>query len=250
MPDLAAELADNGFVVFDPDQSVLDWVQAAYPHALKASQDPDQRKDWLRHGGTWFVGVDALENDETGAVGSVPLRGPWDGLIDPPAKWHRAQISVTYPNYPVQDAGESDAAHGFRVNRCGAHVDGLHLENGRRIVREPHAFILGVPLNASTACPLVVWRKSHVAIRTALSASIGPRDPIGQDVSTAYKAARASVFETCERLDVHMRTGQAVVLDRHLVHGVAPWREGMSCPPEGRMIAYFRPECTNASDWL
>jgi hypothetical protein len=31
---------------------------------------------------------------------------------------------------------------------------------------------------------------------------------------------------------------------------VAPWGEGATAPPEGRMIAYFRPEFLRIADWL
>jgi hypothetical protein len=32
-----------------------------------------------------------------------------------PLPLHPAQVSVTYPGYPAQDPGESDAAHRFRA---------------------------------------------------------------------------------------------------------------------------------------
>jgi hypothetical protein len=36
------------------------------------------------------------------------------------------------------------------------------------------------------------------------------------------------------------------------LHGVAPWSEGAMAPPEGRMVAYFRPELpdTASAQWL
>ena len=157
---------------------------------------------------------------------------------------------MVYPGYPQQDEDESDAAHRFRVKRCAAHVDGLHLEDGRRIVREAHAFILGLPLNESDACPLVVWRGSHLAMRAALAEDVGAGDPRGADVTDAYTNARAAVFETCAPVEVQMKVGQAVLVDRFAVHGVAPWRVGDSAPPEGRMVAYFRPEFDDPNDWL
>ena len=250
MGNLAADFARDGFVVFDADPRVLDWVQAALPIAVAASRDEAEQATWLRHCGTRFVGVDALPNAGDGSIGGVALRGPWERLVTSPDVWHRAQASVTYPGYPQKDEQESESAHRFRVMRDGAHVDGLHLEAGRRVLREPHAFILGLPLNDSDACPLVVWRASHKMMRGALARAIGSDDPIGADVTEAYKAARSKVFEANERVEVQMRPGQAVLLDRFLVHGVTPWRDGMLCPDEGRIVAYFRPEFTNAADWL
>lgn len=251
-----ADFEADGVVVFDADPHVAGWARAALPLGIEASQDLALRDAWLRHGGTWFVGVDALANGPDGAVGGVALRGGWEDLVPRPKAWHRAQVSVVYEGFPKRDAGETEAAHAFRINRCGAHMDGLHLERGRRIMREPHAFILGLPLNHSSACPLVVWRGSHVVMRAALGAAIGERevigagDPIGADVTEAYKAARARVFERCAPVEIVMEPGQAVLLDRFAVHGVAPWRDGDSAPVEGRMVAYFRPQFEDAQDWL
>jgi hypothetical protein len=159
-------------------------------------------------------------------------------------------VSVVYDGYPKKDPQESEAAHKFRVNRCAAHMDGLHLEAGRRIVREPHAFILGLPLNNSDACSLVVWRGSHLVMRVTLAEAVGSCDPCGVDVTEAYIAARRAVFDTCEAVEVPLRVGQAVLVDRFALHGVAPWRSGDTAPPEGRMIAYFRPEFDDPTDWF
>ena len=117
-------------------------------------------------------------------------------------------------------------------------------------MREPHSFILGLPLNDSAACPLVVWRGSHDVMRAALRNVIGTNDPIGADVTDVYKDARRHVFDTCEPVEITMTPGQAVLVDRFALHGVAPWRDGDSAPPEGRMVAYFRPEYENPKDWL
>lgn len=250
MADPAADLRRDGFTVFAPDAAVAAWSAAAHRAAKAVVADPTMQARWLRHGGTWFVGVDALPSGPDGAIGGVPLRGPWQPLIQPPAIWHRAQLSVIYRGYPQQDESESDAAHRYRVARCGAHVDGLLLENGRRYPREPHRFILGLPLNHSDACPLVVWRGSHLRMRAALRAVIGDRDPRNVDVTEAYKAARAEVFQTCQQVEVRASPAQAVLLDRFALHGVTAWTEGVHLPPEGRMIAYFRPQVADPHDWL
>ena len=57
------------------------------------------------------VGVDALPNDENGAIGGVPLQGPWEGLMPWITPLHQAQVSVVYPSYPRRDAEESEANH-------------------------------------------------------------------------------------------------------------------------------------------
>lgn len=243
-------LSGDGLKVFPWNAAVAAWSVAARGAAREVIADPAMRARWLRHGGTWFVGVDALPNGPDGAIGGVPLRGPWERDIKPPEAWHPAQLSVMYRGYPQQDASESDAAHRFRVRRFSAHVDGLLLENGRRYPREPHAFILGLPLNDSNACPLVVWQGSHTRMKAALAAVIGARDPRDVDVTEAYKAARAEVFGTCRPVAVPAAPGQAVLLDRFALHGVAPWQDGTTLPDEGRMIAYFRPQFSDPRDWI
>lgn len=232
-----------GYTVYDADPRVLAWAQAA--HRMASKLDTSER----RHGDTWFVGVDALDNAPDGSVDGVPLAGPWDVATD---DLHRAQVSIVYPGYPRQDADESDVAHRFRVKRDAAHMDGLLPEGAakRRHLREPHAYILGVTLNDVAASPLVVWPDSHKIMRAAFVerfAGIAPDLWAEEDVTDAYQTARRRVFETCTRVPVPLRLGQAVLLDRHLIHGVAPWDGGGDVP---RIVAYFRPQCADVADWL
>ena len=44
--------------------------------------------------------------------------------------------------------------------------------------------------------------------------------------------------------------GEAVVLHRLLIHGVAPWAEGAQAAAPGRSIAYFRPVMGSVAEWL
>jgi hypothetical protein len=37
---------------------------------------------------------------------------------------------------------------------------------------------------------------------------------------------------------------------RLCLHGVAPWAADATAPPEGRMIAYFRPMLRSVAAWL
>ncbi len=221
------------------------WAGAAYPVARDVSRAPDLRAEWLRHGGTWFVGVDALPNVTDGSVDGVPLIGAWQELEPYEGPWHRAQVSVTYPDYPQQDPDESDAAYRFRVSRFAAHVDGLLPETGRRMLREPHRFILGLPLNTCAACPLMVWPGSHHILGAALSEALTS----GPDVTEAYISARKQVLETIAPIPLNAVPGQAILLHRHMLHGIAPWRVGDNCEPDGRMIAYFRPQFEQLRDW-
>lgn len=244
-------LKGDGFTVFDADADVVRWAAAALAVGTALSSDPQIRAANLRHGETWFVGVDALPNDAAGAIDGTPLTGPWRDHITAPDHWHAAQLSIVYPGYPKQDPEESDANHRYRITRYAAHVDGLLPEGParRRFLREPHAFILGLPLNACTAAPLMVWPGSHRIMGDALRATIGTRDPATVDLTEDYQAARRAVFAQITPQPVHATPGQSILLHRHLLHGVAPWAENDSAPPEGRMIAYFRPQ-TDAADWL
>lgn len=235
-------MVEPGYTVFDPDPRVTHWADAAL--AVARGLDVSER----RHGGTWFVGVDALPNQPDGSINGVKLVGPWD-VAGP---WHRAQLSIVFPGYPRQDPDESDAAHRYRIKRDAAHMDGLLPEGPKRQrhLREPHRFILGIPLNDVSASPLVVWPGSHLVMGAAFQKrfeGIAPDDWGDIDVTDTYQAARRKVFDLCPRIEVVMRPGQSVLLHRHLIHGVAPWQG--SDVREGRMVAYFRPQGPYA-DWL
>ena len=226
------------------------WSAAALPlavQALAASGEP------LRCGGTWAVGLDLLPNDAAGRVGGVDF--PWADVGLVPEPLHKAQLSAIYPGYPQPSPDETASAFGFRLNRDAAHLDGL-LPVGadrQRMVKEPHAWILGLPLNLSNAAPLVVWQGSHEVLRAALLAALAPHPPEvwgDIDLSEAYAAARRRVFETCKRVAVPVLPGQATRLHRLTLHGVAPWAADATAPPEGRIIAYFRPQLASVRDWL
>ncbi|KZZ66385.1 hypothetical protein A3764_17160 [Sulfitobacter sp. HI0129] len=75
------------------------------------------------------------------------------------------------------------------------------------------------------------------------------------DLTEAYHAARRVVFDRIEPVRVVARPGQAILLHRHVLHGVAPWggagRDGArSRDQQPRMIAYFRPELPGGGPWL
>ncbi|MFC6637520.1 hypothetical protein GV827_18360 [Sulfitobacter sp. JBTF-M27] len=244
-------MVEDGFVVFDSDPDVKRWAAAAHRIACKVSADPAIRAANLRHGETWFVGVDCLPNNASGAICDVALKGPWEAKVPAPSKWHAAQLSIVYPGYPAQDPEESDANHRYRIKRHAAHVDGL-LPLGpkrRRYLREPHAFILGLPLNEANAAPLMVWPGSHRIMGKAFRRLVGDRNPLDVDLTDIYQDARREVFEHSAPQAIIAKPGASILLHRHLLHGVAPWAQGQVAPPEGRMIAYFRPQFS-AADWL
>lgn len=266
MTDEAGDLFRDGWRRFGPDARLARWVEGTLPAARATLSDPAFAK-WHRYRGTWFAGVNALPNGGDGAVpGGPPLAGD---VVDYIAgalghiagrngfAWDRAQVSVCYPGYPQPMEGESDGLHRFRRNRDAAHVDGLLREGPerRRFLRERHAFILGVPMASFDpgASPFVIWRGSHELMRRAFRerfAGIPPAAWAGEDVTDAYHAARREAFETCERVPVHARPGEAYLVHRLALHGMAKWEDGATAGPDGRMIAYFRPEAGTPADWL
>jgi hypothetical protein len=240
----------TGWHRIGPTDGIKAWADAALPvakAALAAASDP------LRCGGTWAVGLDVLPNDAEGRVGGVDL--PWGDLGLAPQPLHKAQLSTIFAGYPQPSPEETATAYAFRLNRDAAHLDGL-LPIGpdrQRMVKEPHAWILGLPLNVSDDSPLVVWQGSHLILQAALREALAPHPPEtwgDVDVTQAYTAARRRIFDTCPRIELPTRPGSATLLHRLTLHGVAPWAAGVPAPPEGRIIAYFRPLMASVQDWL
>lgn len=250
---MVADFARQGWQRFDAEPDVANWAAAALA-SLRGRALAD-----LRLGGTWDVGLEALPNDAAGTVGGVPLRGraiaAARALGD--LALHRAQVSTVLAGYPQPSRDESAAAFAFRRDRDSAHVDGiLPIGPGRRrMVREPHAWLLGLPLTdcGAGASPLVVWGGSHRIMGHAFAAALGPIAEAERpftDITEIYQAARREVFATCERVILHSRPGEAVLLHRHALHGISPWADGAKAPPEGRIMAYFRPLSHSVEGWL
>ncbi len=256
------EFLRRGWLKFPADEALTDWLTHAIPAAHTAIAVPENAH-WLRCQGTWFAGVNVLPNSAAGEIGaSGPLRGQTVSFLRnmglPVDSWDRAQVSVVYPGYPKPREGESAGAFRYRRDRDAAHVDGLLPvgEARRRMLRETHAFILGLPLTRTGpgASPLVVWEGSHEIMRAALRdvlAGTPVEDWPNTDVTEAYHAARRKVFDNCARVELTAQPGEAYVVHRLALHGVAPWKDGAVAPKAGRMIAYFRPELPGPlTDWF
>jgi hypothetical protein len=239
-----------GWQKIGPDPAIAAWADAARQAACDTLRTTAE--DW-RCGGTWFVGVDALPNEPDGSINGTPF--PWAALPLAPEPLHRAQLSVIRPGYPQPSPDETPAAFAYRQSRDAAHLDGL-LPIGltkRRMVKEPHAWILGLPLNDTTASPLTVWEGSHHLIRAALLQTLAPHSPEtwGEvDITDAYLQIRREIFATCRRIELPTRPGEATLLHRLTLHGVAPWKPEDQAPSEGRMIAYLRPQFASVHQWL
>lgn len=252
------DLENLGWMRFPVEPSVLDWARAARAVALKVASDPRMQAQWLQCEGTWFVGVDALPNGPDGAVGGTPLRGAFQPYLTGADALHRAQVSIIYPGYPRPRAGESEANFRYRQTRFAAHVDGITAEgpDRRRFVTESHAWILGLPLSEASpeASPLVVWEGSHKIIRRALAPLFDGKSKAEArttDVTEAYQTARREVFASCPVRRLSSRPGEALLLHRLCLHGIAPWGPQATAAREGRMTAYFRPLIRGGvKEWL
>ncbi|CUH44108.1 hypothetical protein [Ruegeria atlantica] len=252
---------DKGWIRFRHDPTLAQWVEHALPQARASVTDPAYA-EWLDCEGTWFIGVDALDNDPEGRVGQSDLLSgqAMDFIAEHYGRLplHKGQVSVVYPGYPRPRRGENEAACRYRRNRDAAHVDGLRPmgPDRRRRVDEPHAWILGIPLTEASAdaAPMVLWEGSHKILGAAFQHAMEdqPKDNRHQiDVTDIYQTARREVFETCPRIELPAKPGEAYLLHRHCLHGVAPWAEGATTGPDGRMIAYFRPECAGGvAEWI
>ncbi len=245
---------------FDPVLSA--WGKSVLP-AARAAAVSDSLSHWLRCGGTWFVGVNALPNNEAGATReSSPLQGEAVELAKSlthfgEIAWDAGQISICYPGYPQRMEEESEAAFRYRISRDAAHVDGLLPEgpNRRRHLREWHQFILGIPLVdfSQDASPFVVWEGSHEIVRDALQqrlSGVAPADWGQEDITDVYHQARMYIFEHSNRRTIWARPGEAFLVHRLMLHGTAPWHENAVAGSDGRMICFFRPEFIEPADWL
>jgi hypothetical protein len=259
---LAARFFEKGWCRFPHDPALAAWVERTLPAARATVTDP-ANAEWHRCGGTWFAGVNVLPNDATGAVpAGTPVAGEAVAFIRGQLglddfAWDRAQVSVCYPGYPRPMQGETDAAYRYRRDRDAAHLDGLLRErpDRRRFLREHHGFILGIPMveASAEASPLVVWEGSHEIVRAAfadLFAGTPPDDWKSLDVTDAYVALRRTMFERCPRVEIAARPGEAYLVHRLALHGVAPFRPTATAGPDGRMVIYFRPRTGNAEAWL
>ncbi|MEZ5924979.1 MAG: hypothetical protein R3D57_11420 [Hyphomicrobiaceae bacterium] len=252
----------RGWCRFAADPTLAHWVAASLPRARAAVAAP-QNAQWHRCGGTWFAGVNVLGNDATGAVpAGVPLAGDAIDFIAEALDlraifWDAGQVSVCYPGYPQPMPSESEAAFRYRRDRNAAHVDGLVPvgPERRRHLKEPHAFVLGLPMveTGPGASPLVVYEGSHERVRAAFRArfqNIKPDLWPDEDVTETYHAVRRRIFEACPPVEIHARPGEAYLLHRLVLHGVAPWTPNAQAGADGRMIVYFRPALDDMRAWV
>jgi hypothetical protein len=253
---------ENGWCKFPYSERLAGWVERSLSAARAAVVAPEFQK-WMRCGGTWFAGVNALANDKHGAVADGPsLAGPAvdfirHALAIDEIHWDRGQVSVCYPDYPQPMPHESETAFAYRRNRAAAHVDGVLPEGPerRRHLRQHHAFVLGIPMVevSSDASPFTIWQGSHELVRQAFEERfqhLAMRKWGDEDITDSYQAMRRGIFKKCERVEVTAIPGEAYLVHRLALHGIAPWRNNAAAGEDGRMICYFRPEMNDGKTWI
>lgn len=249
----------KGWCRIAEDPRLARWAARVLPAARAVIADPAQA-EWWRCDGTWFAGINVLPNDGTGAVAdSGPLCGAAMDFVRAqfgPHPLDTGQISVCYPGYPRQGRDESMARWQFRQMRDAAHVDGILRDaDGRRRLREHHAYIFGIPLTvfSPTASPFVLWEGSHIIMRAALTRHLADLPPAHwphQDLTDLYHQTRHQIFTQCRRVPITATYGSAFVVHRLTVHGTAPWAADAVASADGRMICYFRPPLPDPQQWL
>jgi hypothetical protein len=265
LDNLAQKKADfftQGWCQFESDPYLLNWIESALPVAQSLVIDPDNAK-WLRCGDTWFAGVNILPNANNGSVGSSSALGGdavnfiAQALGLSKFDWDKAQVSICYPGYPLRMSIEKEAAFKFRRDRDAAHVDGLLPEgpNRRRFLREWHGFVLAIPLldYDNDASPFVIWEGSHEVVRGAFESLFlnhPPEDWSSIDVTERYHDIRRKILDTCRRVEIVAKPGEAYLVHRLALHGVAPWKASQDSICKQRMICYFRPETGVIEQWL
>jgi len=257
--------AAKGWARSGQDAKLLAWVESVRDLSQTIYKSP-ANAHWWRHDKTWFVGVNVLPNDVFGKVPQGLALGHniqrWLRQCLQLQNTHRfafeqGQLSVIGPSYPQQDKNETRLVHNFRRLRDAAHVDGL-LPVGihrRRMPQEFHQFILGIPLQLTPrhAGTTVVWEGSHTIIQEALTKAlkgIAPHQWPHTDVTEIYQQARQQVLACCKRVEIHTPPGEAYLIHRLAVHGVAPWHAQPEDKGKLRPVVFFRPEYTHTQEWL
>ena len=253
---------EMGWGVFDKEVPILNWARQARKNVCERLLLKDFEADQLRCGGTWFVGVNFLNNDKFGGLNKVAFKGQSVQAITQRygtmfQTWDQAQISICYKGYPQPTVGDTPNSFKYRKNRFNAHVDGI-LPIGfakHRYAREYHAFILGVPLvdYNEFAAPAMVWEGSHKIMRDCLSKQLIELKAglwKNENITNIYNEARQEVFLKCKPQIITVPVGGSYLIHRLALHGVMPWSENGKSGDGGRMIAYFRPQFKETKFWL
>ena len=260
---LSHDYSAKGWVALPFSKGLFTWANTVKKSVNQKLGSMTEAEKDLRCGGTWFPGVNFLDNDPNGNVdGSTfpsdrtellkRLEPSFSGFYD------RAQISICYPSYPKKMADETISAFNYRTNRFAAHLDGLLPigQSRRRFLIEHHAFIYGIPVNPSgeDSSPCVVWEGSHKLVQSEfksflISKNINSLE--GQDVTEFYTSLRKKIFSSCKIKPVWVPLGHSYLIHRLTLHGILAWKGSGENTNMNRTIAYFRPHLIGGHEtWL
>ncbi len=251
-----------GWAVVEKDNLLLEWISEAKKVTKDRISSRNFDREQMRCGGTWFVGMNFLNNDYSGSLNKVTFDGKAvSSILDRYGiffeHWDKAQVSICYDGYPKPGKSETEASFLYRIKKFGAHVDGILPlgETRRRYAREYHNFIFGIPLvNFNKfAAPVVVWEGSHKIMRRFLSQKLLKNSSKfwkDQDITHLYHEARREVFLHCRKKIIVVPIGGSYILHRLSLHGIMPWGKNGHAEGSNRMIAYFRPLLKEAKFWL
>ena len=257
------QFVQQGWTQLPVSAELTAWQEQTLPTAIACMQAPEFQQ-WWRYQDTWFVGVNALPNDASGALANGPtlpakllhLLANYVGCAS--LELDQAQISACMPGYPKTSTDESIASFAFRTQHYAAHLDGLRPlgPQRQRHLTEQHSFILGIPLSSHLpeAGPVMVWPGSHKLVQSWLQSELShlPAEQWQeQDLTKSYQSVRKHILETIEPVPIHVPQGGAYLIHRHTIHGQGLWPENVdNVGKQGRIIAYFRPCLHESSNWL
>ena len=260
---LLHDYSTRGWVALPFSDDLFSWVNGVKASVNQKLQLMCEEEKDVRCGGTWFPGVNFLDNDPHGNIdGSIfpsdltdlkkKLEPAFSGFYD------RAQISICYPGYPKKMDDETVSAFNYRKNRFAAHLDGLLPigQHRRRFLMEHHAFIYGIPINLTGegSSPCVVWEGSHKVVQNEFKSFLTFRKIHSlqdQDVTEFYSSIRKKIFASCRMKKIWLPVGQSYLIHRLTLHGILPWVRDAKNTNVNRTVAYFRPHLIGGHEtWL
>ena len=233
---------ERGWVRFPFDPEIATWVGAARAPAVQTLDDPELRRLWLRCGGTWFAGVNALPNTADGALPehAVP---PLGGRAIEFIARHLGLVRIRMGQGAGLDLFSRLSATLRRGKRGRIWFS---IAPRRCACRRVAPVRSGPPKNTQRNPWVHPWpsadrctrqRCADGGLRRLATKSCAGRFQNAWRVSRrgtgrrkmwteAYVSARRQCFERCPRVTIPARLGEVYLVHRLCLHGVAPWPVG------------------------
>ena len=123
---LLYDYSTKGWVALPFSRGLFHWANTVNNHVNQKLKLMGEAEKDVRCGGTWFPGVNFLDNDPHGNVDGYNFPSDRTELIkklEPAFSgfYDRAQISICYPGYPKRMVEESISAFNYRREKFAAH---------------------------------------------------------------------------------------------------------------------------------